>query len=1056
LSFFVYKSSAGSGKTFTLVKEYLTLILPEPEKYRHILAITFTNKAANEMKERVLHNLEELSKPAEKRESKITRDLLPLLIRDTGLSENEIIQNSSQALKLILHNYSDFAIGTIDSFSHRIIRTFAHDFGLPVNFNIELDSDELIETSVNLLLDRVGDDPELTNLLVRFIESRMDDDKTWNIETILIDFARILFDESGMMRLEKLKSLKLEDFRRIAGEIRTGMNVFETKIRKIAKEASELIEKNDLPLSAFYQGDRGIGGYFGKLAGGQIDKITPNSYVTATIDEDKWTSSKASVTDKANIEAIKEKLKDFYLEIQRERGQHYQHYLFLNLVAKTIYPLAVLNEISLTLDAFKKQNNLVHISEFNRRIAGIVLSEPVPFIYERLGERFNHILVDEFQDTSRLQWNNLQPLMENSLASGYFNLVVGDGKQAIYRWRNGDVEQFTDLPDIPGSDLNRFLKERENILKSNYKPCLLKENFRSKFEIVDFNNRFFQFLSSRYPDQLGKVFEDPVQVADPGRNGGYVNIEFISRKDEEVSYKEKTLSCIMKRIQELLADGFSLKDIAILCRKRKDGNETARFLTQNGLKVVSSEALLLSNSPEVNFITGVMKILHDLEDPVLAARLVTYLCLAGKLKEKYLPSVLTSLDKKSPGRSFLEILPDNFPGINVTDLMGTPVYELTEELIRTFGLDSAADPYLQFFLEKVQYFTEKHSTSTTAFLDWWESKKEDLSIITPEGLDAVRIMTIHKAKGLEFPVVIFPFAHDKKDFSKTFLWVDVEDEDLPGLPSVILKPSKDILETKYNRYYEEEDRKSLVDLVNLLYVAMTRACTRLYMMTQPAPESNTETQSIQVFLTDFLKESGEWSDEKMVYESGQKVAITSQAKDEMASSSALTVFISADWHHKMIIRPRAPQIWDVGDPQKKNRWGNLIHYVLSGISAASDLDRVLDDIFHSGLIEDQEKDELRETIVSVITHPKTANFFADELVIRKESEILLKDGKTLRPDRVILEGDQITMIDYKTGRPDEKHKDQLRRYEEGLHELGYKTVRKFLLYTTPVIELIEV
>lgn len=1056
MSFTVYKSSAGSGKTFTLVKEYLKLILPEPGKYRHILAITFTNKAANEMKERVLFNLKELAKPSEKRDPKVSQNILPLLVNETGLAEIEIITKSAEALKLILHNYSDFAIGTIDSFSHRVIRTFAHDFGLPVNFNVELDSDDLLETVIDLMLDKVGDNKELTDLLVKFLESRMGEDRSWNIDTTLMDFARVLLNEVGVRHIEKLKNLKLADFDRIVSEIYRQINAFENKIQKIAEEGIELIEKNGIPFSAFYQGEKGIGGYFGKLAKNRMESLGSDSYTSKTVAEDKWSGGKSSSDDISKINGIKEKLTELYMAIRQERDLHQNKYLFLKMLTKTIYPLAVLNEIDQTLSAFKKQNNIVHISEFNRRIAEIVLNEPVPFIYERLGEKFNHVLIDEFQDTSQLQWSNLQPLIENSLASGYFNLIVGDGKQAIYRWRNGDVNQFTELPSIPGSDTNPLLMDREKILTANFTSHPLNKNFRSRFEIVDFNNRFFAFLSQEYSSELGKVYEDPVQENDIGKTGGYVNIEFIEPKEETETYREATLNRILERIHELELQKFQWQDIAILCRKNKDGSDIARFLLNSGIKVISSESLLLSQSSEVNFITGLMKILNGPSNPIITAELITYLFQKGLLKGLGLHEILLKINKDNPAHTLFKILEDQQFRISFSQLHSMPVFELTEELIRQFSLNSVVDPYLQFFLDAVMRYSRKNSTSTSAFLDWWETKKDKLSVIIPEGLNAVRIMSVHKAKGLQFPVVIYPFAQDKKDFSRTFLWVDIADDDLVGLKSAIIKPQKDLLDTDYKGYYEEEERRSLIDLVNILYVAMTRAEERLYVLTQPAPENNSKTPSIPLFFDNFFKSTGEKIDGKREYESGKPFEHEVKLKDEISGNTTLSSFISNDWRKKVFIRARAPEIWDINDPQKKNQWGNLVHTVLSEITTINDLEKVMEEVTSSGMIDYGDKERLKSTIQEILNNPATSPLFAEGVAVRKEAEILLSDGNTLRPDRVILDGDHVTLIDYKTGKPDEKHERQLRDYEHRLLEMGYREIRKFLLYTTPEVRLVEI
>jgi len=330
-----------------------------------------------------------------------------------------------------------------------------------------------------------------------------------------------------------------------------------------------------------------------------------------------------------------------------------------------------------------------------------------------------------------------------------------------------------------------------------------------------------------------------------------------------------------------------------------------------------------------------------------------------------------------------------------------------------------------------------------------------LSVIIPEGLNAVRIMSIHKAKGLQFPVVIHPFAQDKKDSSRTFLWVDIPDDDLLGLKSAIIKSQKDLLETDYNSQYEEEERKSLIDLVNILYVAMTRAEERLYVLTRSAPENNSKTPSIPVFFKEFFKSTGEMIEGKREYEAGQTVEREEKEKVELSVSSTLSSFISNDWQKKVFIRARAPEVWDINDPQKKNRWGNLVHLVLSEITSINDLEKVMDHVSSYGMIDEKDKEKLQSTIHGILNNPATSHLFAEGIKVRKEAEILLKNGNTLRPDRVIFDGDNIILIDYKTGKPDEKHERQLRDYEQRLLEMGYKEIRKFLLYTTPEVRLIE-
>ncbi|RLD50077.1 MAG: hypothetical protein DRJ05_20100, partial [Bacteroidetes bacterium] len=492
MSFSVYKSSAGSGKTYTLVREYLKIILLSPRNFRSVLAITFTNKAANEMKQRILSSLQDISDFENKSDTIAVRFMLPELIRETGLDEKQIALNAKKSLQLILHNYSDFGVSTIDSFVHKIIKTFAHDMHLPLNFEVDMDTDELITKVVDILISNVGTDKVLTDVLVNFTRYKTEGDKSWHIERDLAEISKEILTDDGQVHIEKLRELTLSDFSEIRKKLESSIRSFEKKIIDLAKKASELINGQGLDAKAFYQGARGIYNYFENLANGKMDKLEPNNYVKKTIDEDKWVSGKASLSDISSIDSIKAELEIVFQQLGLLLEKEYPVYMVRNEVLKNLYPLALLNEIEKVLEEYKEDNEIVHISEFNKRIAEIVLKEPVPFIYERMGERYKHFMLDEFQDTSVLQWLNLLPLLENSLASDNFNMLVGDGKQAIYRWRGGEVEQFSRLPKIINKDNDPLLNEREQSLERSYKPEFLSSNFRSKAEIVQFNNDFFR------------------------------------------------------------------------------------------------------------------------------------------------------------------------------------------------------------------------------------------------------------------------------------------------------------------------------------------------------------------------------------------------------------------------------------------------------------------------------------------------------------------------------------------------------------------------------------
>ena len=1032
MSFTVYRSSAGSGKTFTLVKEYIRIILLNPGDYRHVLAITFTNKAANEMKERVLKALEELSKGEESSDEMVKGTLVPLLVKETGLASHEIQQNAAKALEMILHNYADFAIGTIDSFSHKLIRTFAHDFGLQVNFNVELDGDELLSTAVDLLLDRVGDDEALTSLLVKFLETRMEEDKGWNIDLILTGFASILLDEEGQNKIRKLKSLTLENFKLISENLYTSIRLFEKKIQATSREGVDLLQKGNFSPGDFFQGERGIWKYFVNLADGKMDKIEPNSYVVTTVEEDKWFSGRAPAQAREEINAVKPRLLDIYERLRQETEFHKPDYCLRKLLAKTIYPLAVLNEIEKVLHDFKRQNNLVHISEFNARIAGIVMNEPIPFIYERLGEKFQHILIDEFQDTSALQWMNFIPLIENSLAGGNFNLVVGDGKQAIYRWRGGEVGQFTSLPALKGSDQSNLTRQREQTLKRYFTEVSLAQNFRSKSEIVEFNNRFFRIIADKVLSEgKEKIFKGLEQQYDPRKTGGYISLEFLEGDEAEQDYETKTLGRILSIIVESQKDQFNLRDMAILCRSNKNASIIARFLLENGVEVVSAESLLVSNSSRVRFLIAYLKFLFEPRNEIVVAEIKQFLTQSG-------------------------ISPDDGFEKAHDDYTMLPVYDLCESLIRNYKLHAFSDPYLQFFLDAVLNFSVKISTGAHEFLEWWEKNRDKQSIKVPEELNAVRVMTIHKAKGLQFPLVILPFARESRKNTRTYLWVDLEKSIAPGLETAILRSDQEMESTVYRDLFLDERQKSMLDLLNLLYVSMTRPEEQLYILTKFPPENQKEVSSLPGFFKLYLQQENIWDDSQAQYTFGKKSIHDVKKTTHQVGNISHSGVISSDWRKKIAIRMRAPQLWDVENPVQKSQWGSRIHTLLSWITTQRDIPAAIEKGCLTGLIENTDRENVEKILTSVITEPLLARLFSDQVRVKTEAEILLPEGSFYRPDRVVFDGDRVTVLDYKSGKPNEKHSEQLIKYAGYIEEMGYQNIHRALVYLEPEVRVVEV
>jgi ATP-dependent exoDNAse (exonuclease V) beta subunit len=616
------------------------------------------------------------------------------------------------------------------------------------------------------------------------------------------------------------------------------------------------------------------------------------------------------------------------------------------LLAKTIFPLAVLNEIEKVLNEFKKQNNLIHISEFNSRIASIVMNEPVPFIYERLGEKYHHLLIDEFQDTSVLQWMNFIPLIENALASGYFNLVVGDGKQAIYRWRSGDIGQFNALPSIIGSDQNPVLKEREKALTNHFQLVNLDRNFRSRAEIVDFNNRFFSTIA---PLVLtgGKemIYQDIEQKYNPDNTGGFISIEFLSPEGISAKDESSTFERILGIIAEAAEQNYEWKDMAILCRSNKNASRIAGFLLASGIDVVSAESLLIHHSLKVRFVIAVLRVLFEPPNDIVKEEVRLFL-------SEHMPEVTGSLSALFHDLPFL------------------PLFDLCETIIRRFDLNTTVDPYLQFFLDVVLNFSAKTSHNVLDFLAFWDKNHQKFSITVPEELNAVRVLTIHKAKGLQYPLVILPYAQESRKNTKGYLWVDLDKSLIPGLDTALLKSEKEMESTVYRHLYQDEQEKSMLDLINLLYVAMTRPEEQLYILTSLPPADSDSIDSLSKFFVSFLISEGLFCKDLLVYEFGKKCDHRTVHDEIKTGAIILNEMISSDWHNRIAIRTKAPAIWDTDNPLKKSDWGNRVHEVLSWIKVAGDLPGAIEKALIRGLIESNEAELLTDKLLQVIHHPQ--------------------------------------------------------------------------------------
>jgi len=1050
--FAVYNSSAGSGKTYTLVKEYLKIALKtkDSNQYRNILAITFTNKAAAEMKERVINALQALS-GIEKLEGTpkfLQLDLLkPIQAGGLGIDENEIAFRSKNVLRSILHNYNDFGISTIDKFTHKIIRTFAHDLHLPLNFEIEIDETEVLSKCIDMIISEVGVNKKITKLLVEYTNKKANDEESWQIEKDLFKFSKNLLKDDGELYLEKVRKLNIDDFDNIKKQINIQLKQFEEELKQLAGTALALIEKEGIEEKSFSRGF--YPNYWKKILkyAEVMDSKScpPTETVVKTIAGEKnWYAAKVDSNQKQLIDANQTKFIALYDTSRTYIDRFESNYRVNKLLIKNLYNLAVLNEVEKAILEFKKDNNVLNISDFNKKIAEIVSSEPIPFIYERLGEKYDHYLIDEFQDTSIVQWHNLVPLVDNSLAKGKFNMVVGDAKQAIYRFRGGEVEQIINLPLIYKHDNNPLLIEREDALKRNHVAENLTNNFRSKAEVVDFNNQFFQSVAVTLSEKYQVLYKDLEQAFNPENNGGGVSVEFLPAEN-----KEELEGITFNRINEVIAqnkkDGYSLSDICVLTRSNKDGAAIASYLVENGINVISSESLLIDNSEKVRLILNVLSYLSHPLDKNFQVKILSYL-IDNQFKDDDLYTAFAH-EKTNPLEAFLENKNLELDSTNITNFS---LYELIEYLIKHFNLDKDVDVYLQFFLNKIHEYAARKDNSILNFLEWWELKKSKFSIVVPEGVEAVRIMSIHKSKGLEFPVVIFPFANGKVKMGEDYFWT--EDIETESLDVAILPISSAIKKTDFSSVHSDELNKSKLDLINVLYVALTRPKDRLFILSDYKEDKKkggkaiSENGSVSDYLYTFCEDKSANKIDDNHYVFGHFNTIEVKKEQEIINEEFKSIVYN-NWRDRISIHLQVPEVWDVEDPKTFGAYGTLLHKILSQINYTSDLEKVLKSNLNKGIISEEDFPKIKDELTALLKNEDINYFFTDFDDLKNEESILLPNGDWYQPDRVIVKDNKTIIVDYKTGDKKKTHIQQVEHYKILLSEMGYQNLETYLLYT---------
>ncbi len=1040
--FKIFRSSAGSGKTYTLTREYIKLALASPglgeepvkdDYFRRILAITFTHAAAAEMKERILKALDEMS-------------LLPLhspalqnLLSEIDAeypgsieSEKELKERCWAVLRAILHNYSDFSVSTIDAFVSRLVQGFKRELKLPYHYEIELETADALEAAVAELLAIPGTDADaegrLCKWLIQFLENQVEEGKSWDLKHALTRTAKILFDEDKSQMMNLIKDLGIEGFVRLEGQVKKLLNQLKTPITELAKKALDLIRENGLSESDFNSGF--IYNYFIEHSKFLVEKMInkPSNKFLEQLEAGDF-SKKANYPHKALVKQISHELINSYQEIEYLKKKNLGIYILIEELNKHIYQLALLDAISDRLDIRNQYHERIQLPKLYQKIHKIVESEPVPFIYERLGERYYHIMIDEFQDTSLLQWQNLLVLVSNALSYQTVSLVVGDAKQAIYRWRGGKASMLVELPDIPYTE-NRQKAENAQIFHREANQMILEYNFRSYPAIVEFNNSFFgyikQFYGHHYP-QLKNYYQSLEQK---------ITKSYAETGQVIVRCSQDHIGEGCRVVMEWLASGVLRSDIAILCNTNRQAIELSVALIDKGIPVITADSLLVAQSPSVQLLVHLLKVIDNPKDGKNRAQF-----LFGLKTYRNLPcndDEISFLAKRSTIYSLFEFLNTHLGGFNERKLAFLSLLQKIIELIRLLKLpfSPGEQPFLQKFLDFALEYTEKGYDSLTGFLEEFEAKSGQLSINLSEGVDAVRIMTIHKSKGLQFPYVLLPFAYWELDDSQEEIWCYWQQSPLSDLPMAIAKTSKKFLHTPVESQIQIAKEEFAIEQINKLYVATTRAEKVLHILTSERPKTN----RISQFIYDFCNANG--------WEFGEAITVPQNPDNKKMYYifNAGAFFPIQEYRMTLDARP-------LGDFEplavSERERGEAIHLLMERIYTAEDIAEAVSDALSSRLITESDAKNLSDTLNRLLKTEPLADYFQPNARVLIEPEIL-QNGKSFlkiaRPDRLVFLDNKIGIIDYKTGEPHSKHKKQLDLYAKMLTEIYGQQTEKILIY----------
>lgn len=1069
----IYKASAGSGKTFTLSVEYIKLLIKDPQSYRSTLAVTFTNKATEEMKLRILSQLYGIWKLLPDSKSYIDK-----IKEDLDVTEEYMSERAGIALHNIVHNYSYFRIETIDSFFQSVLRNLARELDLTANLRIELNDYQIERNAVDELINSLDENSELLTWIMEYIRENMDDDKDWNVIGNIKRFGENIFREYYKTNSKKLNERLLEEgfFKQYTTKLRQMRNEAEVEMQNEAAQFFDALNHNGIEIDDLNNGKNGPAGYFIKIKKGIYNNTIVTKRLQKVLDEgseSSWVKQKSSKETQDIVrELANSTLTPLVHHAEDVRQKNWYIYGSAVLTLRHLNQLRLLNSIENKVRMMNVEQNRFLLSDTHTLLHSLIRDTDSPFIFEKIGNYLENIMIDEFQDTSTVQWQNFKVLLEECMSHGeqQGNLIVGDVKQSIYRWRSGDWRMLNNI-------------EREfPYLNSMLNVCSLDTNYRSSRRVITFNNAFFKRASeleyadqksstpdTSSPEQLKKAYSDVAQKVPSFRdNHGYVSINLLPNED----YRQQALQKTAEAVSLLLDSGANYSDIAILVRSNDIIQLIAEFFANElpDVKIVSDEAFRLDSSVSVNIIVNAMLWLTH-PDNILAKAYIakayqTYVLKKSEQETNKLLATAEGIDSALPCA-----LIDKRD-----DLLTMPIFELAEQIYTLFNIGNikGEDAYLYAFYDALTDFIANNTVDIDSFVEEWNDSIAEKTI-QASAIDGIRIITIHQSKGLEFEHVVIPFCDWTLEKGNT-IWCTPQVEPYNELPLIPVDFSASQMKgTIYKFDYNEEHLQNCVDNLNLLYVAFTRAASSLFVIAQRGTPSS-RSYIVEQAITDIKLEGssldGDPSDKKaeLLFSYGELEIVETKAKKksdniftpevenmnvDMATFSNKVEFKQSNKSRDFV----ADDDENTDDDDRKQlsyiKTGKILHYLFSTINTTDDIDTSLVQLEMDGLIEESGTNikRLRDMLHKRFSNRQVADWFSSRWTLFNECTILDYDAATdtvreHRPDRVMKDKKtgEVVIVDFKFGSPRPEYVEQVNRYKALTQNMGYPNVKGYLWF----------